>query len=271
MQIFLDVLARELARPRPLLKQVTDHLCSHYSLARDELVRFLTDELARLEDYEVDLIFSPMFTPTLEDQAAFSDLLETATLPAIACPELIDRLAALPVIGRVIVEDGQEVPVKLRPVVIARFVNRLNLDVAVPAVLAKLLNSLPPAGDRALLKALARRPIWQAEPRREILFRFLVATTSGDAYHRDDLVALLKLMETYQPRDAAEVLARLPHWREVKRKEIATANTPKPFFSERIQEMHGGGRDQRSQQQTPVAVWQAELAFLEKLQQVLSA
>ncbi|MHB8520095.1 MAG: hypothetical protein ACYDH9_05000 [Limisphaerales bacterium] len=271
MQLLLDALARELARPRPLSKQVADHLCSHYSVARDELARFLTEELAPLEDYEMDLIFSPMFTPTIEEQAAFSDLIESATLPASAWPELIARLAALPVVGHIVVEDGHTVPVPLRPVVIARYVNRLNLDVALPSPLTKLLNSLPPAADRPLLKALARRPIWQTEPRREILFRFLLATASGDSYRREDLVALLKLMETYQPRDAAEVLARLPHWLEVKRGEIATAATPKPFFSDRIQEMHGGGRDQRSRTQTPIAAWQTELAFLERLQQVLAA
>ncbi|MBU6400141.1 MAG: hypothetical protein KGS61_07465 [Verrucomicrobia bacterium] len=270
MQVFLDAVARELQRPRPLLKQVADHLCSHYALARDQLATYLATELDGLEDYEIDLVFSPMFTPTLEDQAAFSDLLDTATLPAAEWPALIERLAARPVVGSVRVEHGQEVPVRLRPVVIARFVNRLNLEVALPAPLAKLLNSLPPAEDRPLLKALARRPVWQAEGRRQVLFQFLVATAGGDGYRREDLVTLLKWMETYQPRDTAEVLARLPHWREVKRREIATAGTPKPFFSDRIQELHGGGRDQRSTPQASLAVWQAELAFLERLHRALT-
>jgi hypothetical protein len=270
MQTLLDTLAGELARSRPLLKQVADHLCAHYSLGRDELAAFLADQLDSLEDYEIDLIFSPLFTPTLEDQAAFSDLLEAGTIPPAAWPELVRQLAARPVIGRVVVEGEQSVPVKLRPVVIERFVDRLNLDRAPAPQLTKLLRSLPPVEDRSLLKALARRPIWESDARREILFRFLLATASGEGYERADPAALLKLMETYQPRDAAEVLTRLPHWLEVKRKEIATANL-KPFFNERIRDMHGGERDQRAPDQPQMAVWQAELAFLERLQRVLAS
>ncbi len=63
MQAFVDAVAVELERPRVLLKQVVDHLASHYSVSRDELGAFFTSQLDALEDYEVDLLFSPLFTP----------------------------------------------------------------------------------------------------------------------------------------------------------------------------------------------------------------
>ncbi|MBM3829824.1 MAG: hypothetical protein FJ406_04730 [Verrucomicrobia bacterium] len=271
MQVFVDAVAAELERPRALLKQVVDHLASHYSVSRDELGAFFTDRLSTLEDYEIDLLFSPVFTPTLTEQAAFSDLLDRQTLPAAAWPELIRRMADRPTVTRLLTEDGTAHAIRLHEVSLERFVTRLNLDVVIPDPLGKLLHSLPPPGDRALLKALARRIVWNKEPRREILFRYLLAATSEDFYQRDDLLALLKLMETYQPKDAPDLLGRIPHWQEVLKQEITAAASPKPFFAARVQELHGGGRDQRHQDNTMISGKQRELEFLGRLKGVLAA
>ena len=271
MQAFVDAVATELERPRPLLKQVVDHLASHYSVSRDELGGFFTDRLGALEDYEIDLLFSPLFTPSLTEQAAFSGLLDRETLPGGEWPALVRRLADRPTVTRLVTEDGATHAIRLREVSLERFVTRLNLDVVIPDPLGKLLHSLPPPGDRALLKALARRIVWNREPRREILFRYLLASTSEDFYQRDDLLALLRLMETYQPKDATDLLGRIPHWQEVLKREIMAAASPKPFFAARVQELHGGGRDQRHQDNSVISGKQRELEFLGRLQGVLSA
>jgi hypothetical protein len=271
MKEFADAIAAELERPRPLGKQVSDHLCSHQSLSRDGIAVFLASETEKLEEYELDLIFSPLFTPSLEDQALYSELLDRSTLPASEWPALVQQLANRPVLSRLLTEDGQTSPVKLHAVVIERYVNRLNLDVQLPGPLAKLLNTLPPAEDHALLKALARRAIWKVDSRREVLFRYLLASTSDDFYDRADLVSLLKLMENYQPNDAAEIVGRIPHWLKVIEKEIMSAAGPKPFFAPRVQELHGGGRDQRHPNQVFIDGKKRESNFLARLQTVLSS
>ena len=156
MQIFVDAVATELERPRPLLKQVVDHLASHYSVSRDELGAFLAEQLGALEDYEIDLLFSPLFTPSLAEQAAFSELLDRQTLPAGEWPALIRRLADRPTVAHLRTEDGAAHAIRLREVSLERFVTRLNLDVVIPDPLGKLLHSLPPPEDRALLKEIGR-------------------------------------------------------------------------------------------------------------------
>lgn len=271
MQPFVDAVAAELERPRVLLKQVVDHLASHYSVSRDELGAFLTGPLAALEDYEVDLLFSPLFTPTLTEQAAFSDLLDRQTLLASEWPVLVRKLEARPTVARMTTEDGTTHGIRMRDVSLERFVTRLNLDVVIPDPLSKLLHSLPPPEDRAMLKALARRIVWNKEPRRAVLFRYLLASTSEGFYNRADLLVLLKLMETYQPKDAADLLARIPHWQEVMKTGMLSAASPKPFFAARVQELHGGGRDQRHQDNVVISGKQRELEFLIRLQGVLSA
>ena len=271
MQPFVDAVAAELERPRALLKQVVDHLASHYSVSRDELGAFFDGQLDALEDYEVDLLFSPLFTPTLTEQAVFSELLDRRTLPAGEWPGLIRKLTERPTVAQLTTEDGVTHAIKLREVSLERFVTRLNLDIGIPDPLGKLLHSLPPPEDRALLKALARRIVWNKEPRRAVLFRYLLASTSENFYSRADALLLLRLMESYQPKDAADLLARIPHWQEVLKREMLSAASPKPFFAARVQELHGGGRDQRHQDTTAISGKQAELEFLGRLQGVLSA
>jgi hypothetical protein len=121
-----------------------------------------------------------------------------------------------------------------------------------------------------LLKAVARRTIWENDARRNILVHYLTAATSGDSYRLDDVLELLKLAETYQPADTEDLLAQIPHWQQVLRQEINEGASPKPFFNERVQEMHGGGRDQRHQDNSRIAAKENEREFLERLQRVLT-
>jgi len=60
-------------------------------------------------------------------------------------------------------------------------------------------------------------------------------------------------------------------WQKVLRHEIGMASNPKPFFNERVQELHGGGRDRRATDDARIAAKQCEAATLERLQRVLSA
>src|SRR5262245_53605570 len=61
MQTLLATLAAELERPRPVSSQVIKHLTATYAVEREAIGTFLAQELSKLEDYEIDLILSPLF------------------------------------------------------------------------------------------------------------------------------------------------------------------------------------------------------------------
>lgn len=265
----LESLATELERPRPVTTQVVNHVVGTYGLTRDELGAFFTSQLPQLEDYEIDLILSPLFTPGLPDQSVFAKLLGRESVPATRWPALIQQLVTRPTRAQLITEDGPTHSVPLRDVTIERYVHRLRLDATIPEPLFNLIGNLPPAADRPLLQAIARRAIWDAELRREILVSYLETAVAAGSYRLDDAVELLKLVEIYQPADAADLLARIPHWQQVLRQEINAAAGAKPFFNERVQELHGGGRDQRRQDNRRITAKENERALLERLQQVL--
>lgn len=271
MPDLLPTLAAELERPRPLTLQVMNHLSGNYGLERDALGPFLESQWSKLEDYEVDLILSPLFTPSLADQAVFAELLGAESVPASTWPGLIQALVDRPTRGSLMTEDGQNHLLPLRDVTIERFVRRLRLDGAIPATLFDLLRHLLPAADRPLLTAIARRATWENVARREILVQYLTVALRDDQYRRDDAVELLTLAETYQPAHVADLLGRMPHWEQVLRHEINLAANPKAFLNERVEELHGGGRDQRRQDNARIDQKERELAALQRLQRALTA
>jgi hypothetical protein len=264
----LATLASELERPRPLPPQVIKHLWDTYSLDRDAVGLFLVEELPKLEDYEIDLILSPVFTPNLRDQSVFAELLGPDAVPPSEWPGLIQQLVTRPTHGSLVTEDGHSHQVPLREVSIERYVHRLRLGATVPPSLLELISHRAPAAESPLLKAIARRGIWESAPRRDILGRYLAAALGTEHFRADDAADLLKLVETYEPADTGDLLRRIPHWEKVLLHEINLASNPKAFFNERVEELHGGGRDQRRQDNSEPK--QRELEFLSRLKQLLA-
>ena len=269
MQTFVDAIAKELEKPRPLLKQVVDHVASRHEVSRDELGNFLDNSVKDLEDFEIDLLFSAQFTPTLVDQAAFSDVLESGPLGRDKWDALVESLESRPTVANLETEDGTTHAVPLTDISIERFVKRLNLDIELPEALVRLLDSMPPEKDRGLLKAVARRPGFRTESQRDILFKYVLKVTSEDEYELDEILLLLELMDTYKATDVADLLSRIPHWLEVLENEATAAGQPKPFFAERVRELHGDGRDQRLTDSSLIGRKKRNMEFLKRLDTVL--
>ena len=80
-------------------------------------------------------------------------------------------------------------------------------------------------------------------------------------------MALLKLVESHQLADLPDLLARIPRWQQALGHDIDVAASPKAFFNDRVQELHGGGRDQRRTDAARISAKEEERAFLERLRQ----
>jgi len=265
---YIDTIAAELERPRDITNQVTKHLDGNYGIERDSIGEFLNDRLPKLEDDEHDLILSPLFTPKLADQARIAELLGRNAIPKKDWPALIQELAYRPTVARLVTTDKQTHAVTLREVSIERFVKRLRLDGAISDSLFGLIKQAPPA-DHPILKAVARRVIWESAGRSEMLERVLRKSLEDGSYRLKDSVDLLKLAEDYQPADTPALLARIPRWQKLLEEEIRSSGGPKPFFSQTVQQLHGGN-DQRLADEARIEAKQIELAFLERLQKILS-
>jgi len=269
VSLLVDTIAAELERPRELSARVLNYISGHYAVDEDAIGSFLSNELPKLEDYEIDLILSPVFTPKLADQALFADQIGRDSIARDRWSVLVQELVGRPTCAHLVTIDGRGHPVILREVTIERYVYRLRLDAAISESLFNLIDGIPLAADRPLVKAVARQAVWENDGAREILEHYLEVAVERRLYHRDDTVALLNLVEGRKPANLADLLARISGWQEGLRRQIEVASGPKPFFNEDIRLLHGGGRDQRSQEDVRMSAKERELEFLGRLQHLL--
>jgi hypothetical protein len=266
----IETLVAQLERPRELAPKVVTHISNGYSIEREAVGTFLTDELPKLEDYEIDLILSPVFTPRLPDQAIIAEILGRDAVPREQWPALVDQLVARPTSARLVTSDGKVHSTPLRAVSIERYVHRLRLDGTIPESLFQLLDQPSFTADRSMLKAIARRSAWESEGRRKILEQYLSNAARLGEYSLEDATALLTLVESYQPADATNLLVRIPAWLDILRDEINKGSGPKPFFSAQVQASHGG-EDNRTPDTSRMSAKQRDLEFLQRLQQILAS
>ena len=268
MKTFVEAIAAELERPRELSHRVLNYIGGNYDVDHDGIGAFLVEELPKLEDYEIDLILSPVFTPKLTDQAVFAEMLGRDDIGREEWPELIQQLVARPTCAQLVTLDGVAHSVQLREVTIERYVHRLRLEATIPESIFELLEQLS-VTDRPMLRAIARRGVWENTSAAGIFERYITAAVGQKRYTLTDTLALLELIESRKPANLADLVTHIPVWQEALRHQIEVAAGPKPFFSQDIERMHGGGRDQRGQDDMRLSAKETELEFLGRLQQIL--
>jgi len=205
----IDVIAAELERPREITGQVFKHIAGTYGVERDAIPAFLTQELPKLEDYEIDLILSPLFTPKLPDQAVIARFLGAESIPREDWPVFTRQLATRPTVAQLIASDGKSYPVPLSEISIERFVYRLRLDGTISDTLQQQIRKAP-ASDHPMLQAIARRATWEHDGRLEMLQRFLRSSIADGTYKLTDVTDLLRIAEDYQPADSSALLSKIP-------------------------------------------------------------
>lgn len=267
----IETLASELERPRELSPRVVNYIAGTYNVDQDAVGDYLTRELPKLEDYEIDLILSPLFTPKLSDQAIFADVLGGSSVPREQWAGLVSRLVERPTRARLVTPDGAQHAVELREVTIERYVHRLRLEATVSESLVHLIDRIPSKEDRPMLMALARRAVWESAGPRRILETYLEAVLAQGSYSPDETLELLSLAEDRKPSDLEALIAWIPRWAEALRQQIDTGSGQKPFFHSQVEWMHGGARDQRTELDPRLSAKEKELAFLLRLQQLVNA
>lgn len=264
----LETLAQELERPRKISAQVARHLLGTYGINDDEIGPFLVKTLPGLEVDEIDLILSPLFTPKLADQAVFAGQLGRLSIPPDEQALLVAQAVARPTDANLVGLDEETYRIRLGEVTVERYVYRLRLEATIPESIFELIQRFP-SGDHAMLQAVARRATWEADGRSGILGAYLTAIAGLEAQDPGEASALLDLVERYKPVDIGELVAKIPQWRDGLRSDLGAASGGKPFFSDRIEQSHGGERDHRLPEDALMEAKRHELDFLRRLELLL--
>ena len=138
--LLAEAIASMLRRPRALKPQALRHIDEHLA-GRDERIEdFLCRAPRELEDFEVEIIFAPLFTPTFEEQLEFADALKRVRPSEEQGEEIAARVLRLVERnverhgeqhggqGAVVLPSGETAPLALHEVLVARFVRLLHLQ-----------------------------------------------------------------------------------------------------------------------------------------------
>jgi hypothetical protein len=137
-------LAGVLARSRPLKPQTERQLAGYLAEHSTSMGTFLACAPDVLEDYELDIAFGPLFTPTLDERAEVADLLLDGKPTEEQLKQLVGELCAEVQHVTVRLPDGTEAKLRLHEVMIERFVRLLRLEFGPDAQTAQALRQTVP-------------------------------------------------------------------------------------------------------------------------------
>jgi len=139
----IQAIADRLALSRPLKPQTERQLHAYLDEHNVHMASFLLGAADLLEDYELEILFAPQFTPDTEDQAAVSESLYHQRPTAEQRNIIVEQLCDAVPHGQVLLHDGSIAQLTLHEVLIERFVKLLRLEHApMPQVAAALRESL---------------------------------------------------------------------------------------------------------------------------------
>jgi len=258
-----------LRRPRPLKpqteRQVQQYLAEHHS----NLSQMLLCAADVLEEYELDIVFGPLFTPSLDDRAELADLLltwrpsaaELARLPNELCSSLSHAIVRLP--------DGTEAQLSLHEVMAERFVNLLRLDKAAePALAKRMSDALPPALAPVAVALLCEPGMTPAKQQWFAMFVSHVAS-HGRVISRGLLQTVAEFIASQPALDRQRVLTAAQALRVATESTAAHTSTGHTYWSADVAQHHhyrGQGFVDRERAEHDQAELERVNAMLDELQ-----
>jgi len=135
--------AQLLTQPRPIKPQTQRQLAQYLDEHTADVKSFLLCAAEVLEEHELDILFAPLFTPSLPEQAQVSDLFHHWQPSQENLQQLVPDLCESTPHAVVLLDDQTPVNLTLHEVMVDRFVRLLRLDQAPPpATSASLRDAL---------------------------------------------------------------------------------------------------------------------------------
>lgn len=207
----LELLRKELTRTRFLLQQDAMHIANRFGV-QDPLDGLCQDRLGELEEYEVEILISPLFTPNLEQREIYEAVLGDNGSDQDEMKEIMNALVAESTACPV--ECGNSVRQLVVPeVVISRYLRLLHIDAPIPQKIADLLRKLtdPESHRRFRNRAfsLARMPTWGGGKRRELLESYLALMEKRRSFNIHKLCFLTEHVRNLRPAKESKLVRSL--------------------------------------------------------------
>jgi len=199
-------LALKLQRPRALKPQTERQLAQHLSEHHSNLSTFLVCAPDILQEHELDIVFGPLFTPTIDERAELADLLYHWRPSVDELQQLVTDLCAAVPQATILLPDGTKAPLAMHEVMIDRFVRLLRLEHAADAAIAASLRDAIPSDLWNIGTAvMCERGITAVH--QKWLVNFLVHVSSRRTVTRAMLESIVNFVASQQKLDRASLSA----------------------------------------------------------------
>ncbi|WP_373533257.1 hypothetical protein [Vampirovibrio sp.] len=199
-ELVYELLKKDLCAPRVLLEQVLIYINDRYGYPATNLAGFFQEKFPSLEDYEVDLTFSPQYTPAEHNRLEYIPALGEHHLTVSDLALLKNRLNERKLQTAFKSQDNDdEVVVQLHEVFVERYVNLLKLDQKLPeGMYQEIIHTVPQASHNEV-NLHARDDVWQQPNKLAILRAFLHTFKVLDNFSTMKVSFLTNFARTYRP------------------------------------------------------------------------
>lgn len=205
-EVVFELLKKDLCAPRVLLDQVLTYINDQFGYPSTELERFFSEKFPTLEDYEVDLAFSPQYTPAEHHRLEYIPALGEHHLSVSEVALLKSRINELGLKTAFSAPDSlNEVVAPVHEVFVDRYVNLLKLDQKLPEGFYQLLMEVVPRDSHNEVNLMAREDLWQNEQKRLILIAFLRTFHVLRNFSTVKVSFLTNFVRTYRPASLLDV------------------------------------------------------------------
>jgi hypothetical protein len=199
-ELIIELLKKDLSAPRVMLEQVANYLNDRFETPSENLAQFFAEKFPTLEDYEVDLAFSPQYTPAWNNRLEYIPLLGPNHLSAAEVAQIKDSLANAKLTTRFKAPDSEvEADAPVHEVFIDRYVGLLKLELPIAEAVYHAMIELVPQEAHNEVNLLAREDMWQSPARQQILIAFLKAFKARQSFSIGKISFLTNFIRTYRP------------------------------------------------------------------------
>lgn len=215
-----------LSRPHPMSSQLQAQLTDQFScLTEDQIRLFFESTLPTLEEYEVDLLFSPHFTAKIEDKLAFSEQFFFVSIRKQDIQAIGEAIESQNVMAYFELPSGLKLPFQLKSVMVERFVMSLQLHKPLAQEMLDFIQDHCPEDFQASVSLALRDDVFKFEKYQQV---FKVVCEKMIATHTLDqsLVMFLRdSIKTYTPQNVQDLSEKLDRLIQSCKEDMATADT----------------------------------------------
>ncbi len=264
------MIEEELTKPKQLTDQVLSYIASRYSYTLDQIDKFFEEEISKLEDYELALLFSPIFTPKVSDKAVFSKILDDVEITSEDVDEIIEHLKKKILTASFYISlkrknemIEKKFTVPLNHFNLERHVRLLYLDCQPSKQLSRAVGVVF-QNESDKIKAILRDRFWKEGWREEFLKAYLVYIAGQSEISVEKFELLLKILHSNPTAsdiyEIHDLLSDLIQWTQSQVDMLKAGG--RRFFNEMIEQTYKfEGGDKRIQKEEELKREEMELRY----------